>query len=63
MKFQAVQASALNAMAIGFFRGVDSKGVDHAEYFEKGTTINSVRYTETLGRLKKIIKRIQPDTN
>lgn len=39
----------------------DSKGVVHTDYLEKGTTINSVRYIETLKRLKKRIKRVRPN--
>lgn len=31
----------------------DSKGVIHIEYLEKGTTINSLHYLETLGKYQK----------
>jgi len=43
----------------------NSKGVVHAEYLEKGTTINPVSYQETLKRLDKkdqICNRATPET-
>lgn len=45
-----VQASAGKVMLTVFW---DSKGVIHTEYLEKGSTINSILYIETLKKLKK----------
>ncbi|CAI6357430.1 unnamed protein product [Macrosiphum euphorbiae] len=53
-----VQASAGKVMLTVFW---DSKGLIHTEYLEKGSTINSIRYIETLKRLKKRIKRVRPN--
>lgn len=53
-----VQALAGKVMLTVF---CDSKDVIHTEYSEKGSTINSIRYIETLKRLKKRIMRVRPN--
>ena len=40
-------------MATVFF---DMEGVVHVEFMQKGTTINSASYCQTLNRLRKAIK-------
>lgn len=39
----------------------DSKGIVHHEYMEKGSTINSISYCNTLSKLKARIQRVRPE--
>jgi len=39
----------------------DSKGIVHHEYVEKGSTINSISYCDTLSKLKARIRRVRPE--
>lgn len=54
-KFKAMP-SAGKVMLTVFW---DVQGVVHFEFMPKGTTINSARYSETLGKLKARIRRVR----
>jgi hypothetical protein len=53
-----VQTSAGKVMASVFW---DSEGILLVEFLERGATINSQRYVQTLKKLKHSIRRVQPN--